>query len=168
VICYPEKFIMFRFAPASVCFLFVLAACSQTPPPPKEQELPAPAAQQLESSMFSLQPDWRLTHLGGQKVSAGAHGAAWLRFTEDNRVTGYGSCNRIVGTYLREGRQIAFSRLASTRRACLTSPEIENNFFKALETARSWELTENGIVLRFYDADARLLLEMEATKKDDK
>ena len=161
---------MFRFASTataiSACFLLVLATACQTPSS-TEQKLPAPVAQQVETPVFSLQSDWRLTSLGGQKVSAGADGAAYLRFAEDNRVTGYGSCNRIIGTYLREGQQTTFSKMAATRRLCLASMEIEDSFFKALEATRNWDITENGTVLRFYDADKHLLLEMEAVKRND-
>jgi putative lipoprotein len=160
-----EKFIMLRFASISVCFLLALAtACTHTPP---EQALPAPSARQTEPLMFSLQPDWRLTRLDGQNVSVGASGAVYLSFTEDNRVTGYGGCNRILGAYLREGRRITFSRMASTRRACLTGMKTEDLFFKTLEAVQSWDMTGNDTILRFYDADKRLRLEFQISEDRD-
>jgi heat shock protein HslJ len=144
------------FRSAFACCLLVLAtACTSLP----ERKPPA----------FPQQIDWRLARLEGQNVPAGVDGPARLRFDTD-RIVGYGGCNRIFGEYHQEGKRLTFSRMAVSRRACLAGMEYEDAFLKALEATQSWSLTKSGEgigTLRFYDADGRLRLEMEAMEARD-
>ena len=106
---------------------------------------------------------WRLVRLERGEFPANPSGgeAAYLRLT-DGRVQGFGGCNWIAGSYLQAGSQISFSGLISTRRACIAGMEREDAFLKALGKVSIWR--RQGDLLRFYDPDERLLLEMEAEK----
>jgi len=88
-------------------------------------------------------------------------GKAHLRL-KDGRVQGSGGCNLIAGEYFLTGSQISFSKLISTRRACIAGMEQEYAFLKALEKVSTWKRQDN--LLRFYDMDERLVLELEAAK----
>lgn len=145
---------MFRSA-LTCCLLVLATACASLP----EREPPA----------FPQRVDWRLVRLEGQKVPVGVDGPARLRFDAD-RVVGYGGCNRIFGEYHQEGKRLTLSKLAASRRACLAGMEYEDAFLKALEATQSWSLRNRGQgvgTLRFYDADGRLRLEMEAMETRD-
>ncbi|MCL2877113.1 MAG: META domain-containing protein [Betaproteobacteria bacterium] len=104
---------------------------------------------------------WQPVWLEGEEFPANLEGSekAFLRLL-DGRVQGYGGCNRIAGSYLLTDSQISFSGLVSTRRACITGMEREGAFLKALGKVSSWK--RQGGLLRLYDADKRLLLEMKA------
>jgi len=104
---------------------------------------------------------WRPIWLEGREFPASPEGGekAYLRLL-DGRVEGYGGCNRIAGGYLLTDNQISFSGLISTRRACITGIERGGAFLKALGKVSIWK--RQGGLLRLYDADKRLLLEMKA------
>jgi len=107
---------------------------------------------------------WQPAWLEGREFPANPEGGemAYLRL-KDGRVQGYGGCNRIAGGYLLTGNQISFSGLVSTRRACITGMEREGAFLKALGKVSIWK--RQGGLLRLYDADEQLLLEMKAGSK---
>lgn len=85
------------------------------------------------------------------------------------RVEGYGGCNRIVGEYRLKGDGIQFSRLASTRRACISAMgQVEEVFLQALEKARSWMRREGDLFLYEEEEKAgKLLLLMKAVKSPE-
>ncbi|MCL2590767.1 MAG: META domain-containing protein [Betaproteobacteria bacterium] len=111
---------------------------------------------------------WRPIWLEGWKSPAAAtpEGSekAYLRLM-DGRVQGYGGCNWIAGNYLQTSNQVSFSRLISTRRACIVGMEWEDAFLKALGNVSAWE--RHGDLLRLYDTEKRLLIEMEAVKDQE-
>lgn len=106
---------------------------------------------------------WQPLRLEGKEIPAAQDGreAAYLRLTKDKSVEGSGGCNRIAGKYHQTGEQIEFN-LISTRRACFSGMAEEDAFLKALARTRFWK--RQGDILRLYDANKTLLLEMG--KKD--
>jgi len=136
--------------------------------------------------MFTANEVWRPVWLVGENPGEGED-APYLRLVE-GQVEGYGGCNRIVGEYrlgdrikkfprsqprcwFGSGRhqevagEIEFSRLASTRRACISGMEREDAFLKALENARFWTRQEDSLSL--YDGEEELLLQMKTVKNPE-
>jgi uncharacterized lipoprotein YbaY/heat shock protein HslJ len=105
---------------------------------------------------------WKLTRLGEKPVIlAERQREPSLVFrSKESRVTGFGSCNNLTGSYKLNGDQITFSGTATTRRACLPSMEMEGAFFKALEHVRTWKIS--GEHLELYDATGKMLARFEA------
>jgi heat shock protein HslJ len=93
---------------------------------------------------------WRLIELGGQKVTATAtlsHEPYMILLSEDNRVTGNGSCNNFSGTYeLGKESRITFYRMMSTRMAC-PEMEVEDHLMQVFESADSYALKEDTLSL---------------------
>jgi heat shock protein HslJ len=95
--------------------------------------------------------DWRLTSLG----SAGAETAVvqgttvTLKLGEDGRASGSTGCNSYSGTYQVRGDNIFFSRLVSTRRACLdqNANQQEQRFLSALEAANRFRLSSDRLTI---------------------
>jgi len=95
--------------------------------------------------------EWRLVSLG--PAGAAAHVLpgtnATLNFEDNGRAGGSTGCNSYGGSYQVRGDGISFSRLISTRRACLdqNANQQERRFLSALEAASRFRLTENRLTI---------------------
>lgn len=111
--------------------------------------------------------DWRLVSLGpaGSETTVIAGTTVTLRFAEDNRASGSTGCNNYNGTYQVRGDNISFSRLISTRRACLdqNANQQEQRFLSTLGAANRFRLVASRLtifadrgrsVLNFIDSSA--------------
>ncbi|ANE53491.1 hypothetical protein SY85_13920 [Flavisolibacter tropicus] len=85
---------------------------------------------------------WKLIEVMGKPVivdSQQSREPHMILHIDNNRVSGNGGCNNFSGTYqLEANNRIHFSPLAATKMACMSSMEVEDQFFKALETADSY------------------------------
>jgi len=98
---------------------------------------------------------WRLANLGMQPVvpSADPQRDPQLVFDRSSgRVSGSGGCNRITGSYQRDGTKLKIGPLAATRMACLDAGRgaLESGFLAALQSTASY--TMNGQDLVLFDA----------------
>ena len=95
--------------------------------------------------------DWQLVSLGpaGAETDAIPGTTVTLKLAEDSRVTGSTGCNSYGGTYEVSGDNIRFSRIVSTRRACLdqNANEQEHNFLTTLESANRFRLSSNRLAI---------------------
>jgi heat shock protein HslJ len=95
--------------------------------------------------------DWRLISLGpaGAETPAVAGTTVMLKFGEDDRASGSTGCNSFSGTYQVRGENISFSRLVSTRRACLdqNANEQEQRFLSTLGAANRFRLTRGRLTI---------------------
>src|SRR5215213_595366 len=95
--------------------------------------------------------DWRLASLGpaGAETGVVAGTTVTLRFGEDDRASGSTGCNSYSGTYQVRGDNISFSRLVSTRRACLdqNANEQEQRFLSTLGAASRFRLSANRLTI---------------------
>ena len=95
---------------------------------------------------------WLLTEIAGQKIKTNAERPAYLAFGEGNRMSGSGGCNRLAGEYRLTSGRIHFSRMISTKMACLDM-RTEDALLAALPTVASCSLSESGDVLTLYNDD---------------
>ncbi len=95
--------------------------------------------------------DWQLVSLGpvGSETAVIAGTTVTLKLAEDERVSGSTGCNSYGGTYEVRGDNITFSRIVSTRRACLdqNANEQEHRFLSTLETANRFRLSSNRLTI---------------------
>jgi len=95
--------------------------------------------------------EWRLISLGpaGSETTAVAGTTLTLRFGEDNRASGSTGCNSFSGAYQVRGDNISFSRLVSTRRACLdqNANEQEQRFLSTLGAANRFRLSKGRLTI---------------------
>ena len=98
---------------------------------------------------------WKLIELGGQAAVVGAGGREphMLLASDGSRVHGFSGCNRFTGSYRRTDGQLSFTRLASTRTACMEGMEQEQRFLDAL--GRTSRFTIRGDQLTLDSADAQ-------------
>jgi copper homeostasis protein (lipoprotein) len=94
---------------------------------------------------------WKLIEVMGQPVvvdSLQNREPHMILHPTDNRVSGNGGCNSFTGTYqLEANNRIRFSPIAATKMACMNSMEVENQFFKALESADSYYVKGDSLQL---------------------
>jgi heat shock protein HslJ len=80
-----------------------------------------------------------------------------LLAVDQERVSGTGGCNRLIGGFRLAAEELSFSRLASTKMACL--PEVmafERRYSEALAKVRRWSIDKRNLLLQ--DAAGRTLL----------
>jgi heat shock protein HslJ len=90
------------------------------------------------SSLFHHK--WILSELNNAPVQiSNTDRDAFLEFSyNDRKVTGYGGCNSITGTFNAEGSAFSFSPLATTKMSC-EDTEFENAFLTALSKVNKSE-----------------------------
>ncbi len=91
---------------------------------------------------------WVLETLYGEKVNYGAEQKAAFMELKENKVTGYGGCNRFFGGYEMDGTLLDFGMLGSTKMACPNSSELESEFLKALDETKSFALEDGQLSLK--------------------
>lgn len=68
---------------------------------------------------------------------------------ENNRLSGSGGCNQLLGTYTIEGNSLQTNLLAATKMACLDGGNIEQEFINMLTQVKTWNIL--GQRLELYD-----------------
>ena len=80
--------------------------------------------------------EWVLEDLSGDVVTDNVQSS--IRFEKEDKIVGWGGCNRYFANVQADGSSIDIGPIGSTRRIC---PSVvmdqEERFFKALEKARS-------------------------------
>ena len=104
---------------------------------------------------------WKLIELNNNPVILERKEAYMILKTEDSRAAGFTGCNMFKGTYsLEEGNRIRFSKIASTMMMCVNM-ETETQFIKVLETADSYLISDNVLIL--YNTETEPLAKFEST-----
>ncbi len=113
---------------------------------------PTPA-QHPSSGLFGK--TWTLSEMEGRNFSADKPNIEFNRDTK--RVSGSGGCNRFSGAFEINGARLKFSRLLSTKMACLDAEvqRTETSFLNLLETTTRFQV--QGNTLRLYADDVVVL-----------
>jgi uncharacterized lipoprotein YbaY/heat shock protein HslJ/uncharacterized lipoprotein NlpE involved in copper resistance len=128
--------------------------CPQTTatPAPSPRPMNAPP---LRGTLWKLQA---LQDGSGPTLSKPPDQPAELLLAADQeRVSGTGGCNRLMGGFRLNGEQLSFSRLASTQMAC--DPAVmafERRTMEALDRVRQWSIDKQNLLLQ--DEQGRTLL----------
>ncbi|MCW5890883.1 MAG: META domain-containing protein [bacterium] len=104
---------------------------------------------------------WSLVELDGRAVGADVARVPYLTFHRDGRVSGFGGCNRLAGTYRVDRDSLTFGPLAATRMACLDAPDVETAFLAALGRVQRWTVADGRLALLTGDG-TRLAVLVEA------
>jgi heat shock protein HslJ len=106
--------------------------------------------------------DWQLLRLGNQAFDTPNN--VRLRLEAEDRFSGFGGCNRIMGAYRLADNRLEFSRIVGTKMICLSdnSMVLETALLKALMQVRRWEIQGRRLYLR--NVAEEILLELEAVE----
>lgn len=90
---------------------------------------------------------WKLVEINGQPVGATTR-EVYLEF-DNGQVSGSGGCNSIMSTYQidQTSSRITFGAVATTRMACPSGMEVEQQLSAALEQADNYSLSGNVLTL---------------------
>ena len=106
-------------------------------------------------------PIWQLEQLGGVLIepSSDPRRNAQIQFDFNGRVSGTGGCNRLTGTFERNGSSLKLGQLGATRMACENqAAEInETQFFAALKETASYRLQQGSSRLALLDSGGRTI-----------
>ena len=105
---------------------------------------------------------WKVVELAGKSISVqDPKREAHLQF-QAGRISGSDGCNRILGSYQRDGDRVTFGQVAGTQMACLNPTGMEAPFRTALgKTAR---LSLGGDRLQLFDAGGTQLAAFAAAQ----
>ena len=125
---------------------------AKTTPTPAPHSMASPS---LRGTLWKLQA---LQDGDGPSLSQPPGKPAELLLANDQeRVSGSGGCNRLMGGFRLSGEQLSFSKLASTQMAC--PPELmafEQRYSEALGRVRRWSIDKQNLLL--LDERGRTLL----------
>ena len=90
---------------------------------------------------------WKLIEINGKTVKPSEKEAHIIFKEADNRIIGNSGCNSFAGGFeLLPGNRISFSKIASTRMACMDM-SIEDQLFNILSTVDNFSLSEGILSL---------------------
>lgn len=80
--------------------------------------------------------------------------------TQDSRVAGSTGCNRLMGEYHHDERELSFGRLATTRMACPAEmATLECDFLATLNDVSDWQIAGKTLTLTDAQGTSRARLE---------
>jgi len=111
----------------------------------------------LEKSSFDqeiTEKYWKLIELDGKKIPTPENGRTEPHFilkANEDRVSGNGGCNVLMGNYkLEDNNKIKFSQMATTMMAC-QEVEYEHEFLRVFEEAELYNVKKDTLVLKTTD-----------------
>ena len=100
---------------------------------------------------------WQLVQWEGRTVAAEGDGFTVV-FSADGRISGRGSCNRIMGSYKADAKgALEISKLGATRMAC-PDPARENAFIEMLEGTTHYEM-DGPMLLLLRDGELHAVMQ---------
>lgn len=134
---------------ASLLSLFILQGCGVS---------------QQAIKLNDLEGEWVLKTINGREVTTSfSNTLPTLQFDfKEKLIHGSGGCNRYSTRFVLVNNHMTTSPVLSTRMMCL-DPNIENEFFRALET-ESWLFVKKGI-LTFRNEKNTVILEFQPKRE---
>jgi heat shock protein HslJ len=124
--------------------VLALAACTHDAPPPTPSTASRSTAQLLNTY-------WKLTRLGEQVIStpAGAREVHFVLHSENQSVSGFSGCNRMMGSFALDADTLKFDQLGGTLMACVSAPdnELERKFLAMFPQVARWKIDGENLSL---------------------
>jgi heat shock protein HslJ len=132
-------------------------------PVPEAQSKPEPLPEPAPPVQWSLTHTyWKLIRLENRAIEPG-QGKREAHITlrpEEQRISGNGGCNRLMGLYEIEGQHILFSQMATTKLGCLNGMDEEQRLLQVLSRVTDWQI--DGQYLELLDSNGWVLARFEA------
>jgi putative lipoprotein len=93
---------------------------------------------------------WKLMSMNGEKVtmSEKQKREAFLQLNpNDEKIKGFAGCNQMMGTYATKGNDLSFSKLGSTRKACIEGMDTESQFMQVLTDTAYFSIHGHNMTL---------------------
>jgi heat shock protein HslJ len=105
---------------------------------------------------------WKVLQLGDREVNVASEQREpyLVLHSDEQRVAGFGGCNRLTGSYSLSGDDLRFSQMAGTMMACAEGMEYEQALHDALGQVARWHI--DGERLDLYDESGKLVARFES------
>jgi len=106
---------------------------------------------------------WELSTLGNDpvKLQEKQRPVNLVLSSQQQRVSGFGGCNRLIGAYELDGEKLSFGKMASTMMACPPPfMQMERDFHGLLEKVKAWKI--DGERLELLDEQGKSLARFES------
>ena len=91
---------------------------------------------------------WNLATVGGESISLPeGKENPHLSVAEDNRLSGFGGCNRLMGSVKLDGKALSFPGVGGTKMFCAETQALENAFLTALRATNSFTIDGDKLTL---------------------
>lgn len=139
-----------RLALSALSVAALLSACAVAPPGTSPTSSPgpvaAPSAPIAPTALTLAGTEWAAFAIDGKAEVANPKPK--LRWLSGDKIAGTGGCNGFTGPSVATPDSLRLGPLASTGRACLSTPgSQEDLFFKALELTRKARIERDQLVL---------------------
>ncbi len=126
---------------------------------------PVPGESGLEAEVPLTNTHWQLHAVAGEPVAdTGGASEAHLILRDDGVVNGFGGCNAFRGEYeVINNRNLVFSSMASTRRACQNKDNPERALFAAMASTAGVQMDERR--LHLLNSEGATLAEFKAARQ---
>jgi len=108
-----------------------------------------------------LNKEWVIVKIEKEKITTDVEKAPWIKLSE-RRVSGFSGCNRLMGSYLLEGKTLFFSQLGGTKMFCFDTQELEDKFMKTLSKTHFWKSKRGKLYL--FDQNKTAIMTFEIKK----
>jgi heat shock protein HslJ len=108
--------------------------------------------------------NWKVIEINGEAITSTMKRKPYLKFSEDNKVSGFAGCNGFGGNYtLKNASAITIDNVISTKMAC---PHLatENNLFRVFENTDNFMIKSD--TLFFNDAFRHSIAKFVASNVD--
>ena len=141
------------------CALAAFACACVSPGDGPRPSEPAPG-KQTDSPLRGTH--WKLVRLGETPVETAAKQREphLILASSEPRVSGSGGCNRVAGGFELDGDKLRFSRMVSTRMACVAGMEQEQRFLQSIEKVERYRI--KGSDLEMLDAGGAVVARFQA------
>ena len=91
---------------------------------------------------------WSLATIAGEAIRL-PEGATdpFISFDTVGNLTGFGGCNKLMGSVKLDGASLSFPGLGSTKKFCDGTQDLESSFMSALRATNSYKLKGNTLTL---------------------
>ena len=91
---------------------------------------------------------WRAVSLASKKLDLGSEEIPHIAFHEqENRVAGFGGCNRFFATYQQLNGSLQISIMGGGRAQCPELGNLEAEFLSALQSTQQFSIANNTLIL---------------------
>jgi heat shock protein HslJ len=100
------------------------------------------------TTVSMIDTHWNLATLAGDaiRLPEGVENP-YINLLEGDRISGFGGCNKLMGTVKMDGSSISFPGLGSSKMFCEKTQALENSFMTALRATNSFKLDGDKLTL---------------------
>ena len=119
-----------------------------------------PSRETMNTATPLFETKWTLKKIYDDNTEQAVNTKAFIRFDKEKGTAGgNGSCNSFGSNATVVGSQVSFKNIFSTKMYCDQVQQVENKYFKQLQTADRFEIKRQSLFLYH---DKQLLLEFLA------